>query len=354
MKTNISFAIGLMSGTSLDGVDLAYVKFTESNKISFQILNCETVLYSTKWQKILKESIYYSKDNLNILDVEYGILLGKTVNEFIKKYRIKKLDFVASHGHTVLHQPQKGITLQMGSGEQISKITNLKVVSDFRTQDIKLGGQGAPLVPIGDRLLFYNYSYCLNLGGFSNVSFKKQNKRIAFDICPVNVVLNFYANKLSFDYDKAGKIASGGSINHQLLEKLDSLKYYAKQPPKSLGLEWVQKEIFPLIDEFETEIPVVLRTFVEHIAIQISKVITKNETVLITGGGAFNSFLIERIEKFLNFKIKLPSADIINFKEALIFSFLGLLRINNKVNCLSSVTGAIKNHSSGRITIPKK
>jgi anhydro-N-acetylmuramic acid kinase len=352
MSKNEIFAIGLMSGTSLDGIDLVCVKFDKNEYKNFKILHSETIPYNKEWKQVLQNAIQYSEKELKNLDSRYGNFLGRIINNFISKHVIETVHFIASHGHTVLHQPEKGITLQVGSGQEIAKITHKKVVCDFRTQDVQLGGQGAPLVPIGDELLFSEYDFCLNLGGFANVSFKKNNKRIAFDICPVNIVLNFYANKLGLEYDTSGKIASDGVINHQLLEKLNSLEFYQKKPPKSLGLEWVQKEIFPLIDDLENNIPSILRTFVEHVAIQISKIIKNNNSVLITGGGVFNSFLIAQIQKYSKIKIIPTSNEIINYKEALIFAFLGVLKLDNQVNCLKSVTGAIKDHSSGVIFLP--
>ena len=352
MNKNEVFVIGLMSGTSLDGVDLVYVRFDKEDYKRFEILFCETISYSSNWKGVLQKAIHFSKDDLNQLNLEYGVLLAELINGFIDKFQIKNIDFIASHGHTILHQPQKGITLQIGDGQTIANITNQKVVCDFRTQDVKLGGQGAPLVPIGDELLFFKYDFCLNLGGFSNISFKKDKKRTAFDICPVNIVLNHYVNKLGLEYDESGKIASKGKINQQLLNQLNALEFYRPGPPKSLGLEWVQKEVFPLIDKMESDIPSILRTFVEHIAVQIAKVIYQNNAVLITGGGAFNTFLIQQIEKHSQMKISLPNDKLIDFKEALIFAFLGLLKVNNKINCLSSVTGASKDHSTGRIFYP--
>lgn len=347
-----TFCIGLMSGTSLDGIDLVYVKFDKNNYQNFEILHSETIGYSYEWKQLLQNAIHSSEKELESLDIIYGKYLGETINNFIKNYKILNIDFIASHGHTILHQPQNGITLQIGNGKEIAKITNQKVVCDFRTQDLKLGGQGAPLVPIGDELLFSNYDFCLNLGGFSNISFKKDEKRIAYDICPVNIVLNFYVNKIGLDFDESGKIASEGKINVALLEKLNALEFYQKLPPKSLGLEWVQQHVFPLIDDLETNISSILRTFVEHIAIQIGKVIYNNDSVLVTGGGVFNFFLMQRIQFYANNNIKKVSNQLIDFKEALLFAFLGLLKINNQINCLKSVTGATKNHSSGVIFNP--
>ena len=349
MNVFYNYSIGLMSGTSLDGLDLVYVKFNNNSYKDFQIIHADTIPYSEKWKIILQKSIEFSADDLNDLDIKYGKFLAERVNEFIIKYSIKNIDFISSHGHTVLHQPEKGITLQIGNGQIMSKITKQKVVCDFRTQDVKLGGQGAPLVPIGDELLFPEYDYCINLGGFSNISYREKNKRIAFDICPVNIVMNFYASKFGFQYDKNGDLASQGKINNQLLSKLNELDFYKKQYPKSLGLEWVQNEVYPLIDSMEKNHIHILRTLVEHIAIQISNIVDQNSSILFTGGGVFNSFLMNRISILSANKVIITSKKIINYKEALIFSLLGLLRIENKNNCLKSVTGANKDHSSGVI-----
>ena len=352
MNSDFCFAVGLMSGTSLDGVDLVYVQFDKNDYKNFTILCAETISYTDDWKQKLKFAINFSKDDLDKLDLEYGELLGNEINFFIIENDIKRIDFIASHGHTILHQPEKGITLQIGNGKVISEITNQKVICDFRTQDVNLGGQGAPLVPIGDELLFADYDFCVNLGGFANVSFKENDKRIAFDICPVNIVLNHYVSKLGFEYDNEGQIASKGNINRELLEKLNILDFYNKQPPKSLGFEWVQQEIFPSIDSLEKDIPTILKTFVEHSAIQIGKIIYRNKSVLVTGGGVFNRFLMDRIKFYSHQQIKIQSKELINYKEALIFAFLGVLRVDNQVNCLKSVTGASKNHSSGVIFFP--
>ena len=349
MDTVYSYSIGLMSGTSLDGLDLVYVKFNNQIYLDFQILNATTIPYSEKWKAILQNAIQYSAEDLVDLDIRYGRFLADNILDFIKTNSISRVDFIASHGHTVLHQPEKGITLQVGSGQVIAARTQQKVVCDFRTQDVKLGGQGAPLVPIGDELLFSNYTYCINLGGFSNVSFRQNGTRIAFDICPVNIVLNFYVSKLGMDFDDKGEMSSQGSVNEELLQKLNELDFYEKAYPKSLGLEWVQQIVFPLIDKMEVEVPIILRTFVEHIAIQISKVVQKNSRVLFTGGGVYNSFLMHRIEVLSSNSVLQVSDEMINYKEALIFSFLGLLRIKNEINCLKSVTGASHDHSSGVI-----
>jgi len=344
--------IGLMSGTSLDGLDIVCVEFVKNDAKEFKVIHSETIEYSTAWESKLREGVHKSNEELVALDAEYAVLLSEKVASFITKYKISEIDFIASHGHTILHKPNEGYTLQIGSGDVISRNTGHKVICDFRTQDVQLGGQGAPLVPIGDALLFSQYDACLNLGGFANVSYENGDGRIAFDICPANIVLNHYVKKIGFDYDDSGAIASRGEIHIALLRKLNELEFYKKEPPKSLGLEWVQEQIFPLIDSYGLSVSRVLRTFVEHIAIQISSSLKDRKEVLVTGGGVFNSFLMKRISFFLAIKVTIPSEEIINYKEALIFAFLGLLRSENQVNCLSSVTGAKEDHSSGRIFMP--
>lgn len=341
--------IGVMSGTSLDGVDLAYIKFNNSGRWTFEIFQSETVSYSEKWLNKLKNAIHFNPTELEELNVAYTKLLASIISEFISKNQLAEIDAVCSHGHTILHQPQNGITLQIGNLPMIRDLVNQTIVCDFRVQDVQLGGQGAPLVPIGDKLLFSEYDYCLNLGGFSNVSFNENGNRIAFDISPVNTVLNSYANELGFPYDDAGNFAKSGNINQDLLQQLNDLEFYALPYPKSLGMEFVNAKIFPLMNSYSIDVKDKLCTFVEHIAIQIANICSKpNAKLFITGGGAYNRFLIERLRNYLpTTELVIPDDKTIQFKEALIFGFLGVLRLRDEVNVLSSVTGASKNHSSG-------
>lgn len=338
-----------MSGTSLDGIDLALCSFhiSEKKKWRFEIETAETVAYSLNWQRILKDAVHFSEGKLQHLNEEYTLYLAEIVSKFIQKNAIENIDAVCSHGHTILHQPEKGVTLQIGNLPVLAKKLQQRVVCNFRVQDVALGGQGAPLVPIGDRLLFSEYNYCLNLGGFANVSFENEGKRIAYDICPVNIVLNHYAEKLGKSYDAEGIFAKSGVVNEDLLQQLNALPFYLKRPPKSLGLEWVQQFVFPLL-EASKEPPInILRTFTEHIAFQLSEQFRENASVLITGGGAYNSFLLERLKAQKSLKLVIPNAQIIEYKEALVFGLLGILKVRGENNCLASVTGASKDHSSG-------
>lgn len=350
-KQNYS-VVGVMSGTSLDGIDLAHITFSEKEgKWKFQILEAETIPYPFEWLNKLKKAVDFSTSELVLLNEAYTSFLGTIISNFISKHKIKNIDAVCSHGHTILHQPQNGFTLQIGNLPEISKYTNQKVVCDFRVQDVQLGGQGAPLVPIGDKILFPEYDYCLNLGGFSNVSFEENKQRIAFDISPVNTVLNFYANKLGLDYDDKGSISRSGKLNFDLITELNALDYYKKSFPKSLGFEFVKQIVLPLIEKHTISIEDKMRSFTEHVAFQTS-ISLKNSTgkILITGGGAYNIFLMERIQFHLpQLEINIPDTKTLEFKEALIFGLLGVLKLRNEINVLSSVTGAVMDHSSGVI-----
>ncbi len=343
--------LGVMSGTSLDGIDLAHIKFTFNSKWEYHFLHCETIPYPKNWFLKLKNLVGKSKKKLDDIDSDYTVYLATIINAFIEKHSITDLDFISSHGHTALHEPENGFTLQIGNKQKLAILTKQTVICDFRVQDVKLGGQGAPLVPIGDKLLFSNYNYCLNLGGFANVSRELYGKRIAFDICPANIVLNHYVSKLGLDFDDSGKIAASGNLNTSLLYELNNLKFYKKPYPKSLGLEWVEKNIFPCIDSFELSVADILRTFSAHIAEQVGSQLPYGK-ILVTGGGAYNVFLIEEIKKQTQGQFNIPDINLINYKEALIFSLLGVLKSRNEVNCLASVTGAKIDHSSGIIFHP--
>ncbi|HIP49645.1 MAG TPA: anhydro-N-acetylmuramic acid kinase [Lutibacter sp.] len=350
MKKGTWHIIGLMSGTSLDGVDLAYVKFINNDQLSYEILNTQTISYSKSWKLRLQSAFHFNKDELKQIDVQYGSYLGKLVKDFIQNNNIKQLDFIASHGHTIFHKPEENYTLQIGDGQELAKSCNQKVICDFRSQDVALGGQGAPLVPIGDQLLFSEYDYCLNIGGFANISYDENGIRKAFDICPANIVLNHYTRKIGLEYDNKGALAKKGKLNTKLLKALNAIPVY--QEKNSLGNEIVVSDFIPLIDSYNLSIPDVLHTFIVHFSQKIADEIKTNSKVLITGGGAFNSFLIEKIKEFSNSQIIIPEEQLIDYKEALIFGLLGLLKSENEINCLASVTKASKSHSSGVIFQP--
>lgn len=342
-----TFCIGLMSGTSLDGLDICYVRFDSDT--SFEILHAETIEYSTELRNQLKEAFTISAMELCELDIQFGYYLGEQVAEFIKRYQIKNIDFVASHGQTIFHQPQKNFTLQIGNGAAISSRCQQKVICDFRTQDVVLGGQGAPLVPIGDELLFSEYDACLNLGGFSNISMNRNGKRIAFDVCPVNIVLNHYANKLGFDYDNEGQLAAKGNVNLNLIDELNNIPFYHQDLPKSLGYEWIENEFLTIVENYQIPLEDKLISCITHGVDQLVKCFHQYDinNVLITGGGAKNDLLIELLKRKVSTKIIIPDDYLIDFKEALIFAFLGYRKNNNQINCLASVTGASRDHSSG-------
>ena len=349
----IALAIGLMSGSSLDGLDLALVRFTsDEGHYSYQIEAAETLPYPKYWHDQLADAFLHKPEELIPLDQEYGAYLGQQVLRFVKKQGVKP-DFVASHGHTVFHKPELRYTLQIGDGQALADACGLTVVNDFRTEDVNKGGQGAPLVPIGDDLLFGEYAICLNIGGIANLSYDLDGKRIAYDICIANQALNWLAQREGLAYDKDGHLARQGHIDHPLLETLNDNEFYRQSPPKSLGREFFETHQKTLLQSCPTNDA--LATFVEHIAMQIAQSVDMlpQGKMLVTGGGALNSYLIERIQKHTQHQVVVPDRMTVDYKEALIFALLGLLRLEGRTNVLCSVTGAPDDSCSGKIWHPR-
>lgn len=339
--------LGIMSGTSLDGVDLALCRFRqESGRFTYEILYAETVRLPQEWRYILKNPFTLTGVELARYHTAFGTFLGKSAKEFLERNHLSA-HLIASHGHTLYHDPQNGFTFQLGHGAAIAQASCIDTVCDFRSGDVALGGQGAPLVPVGDELLFSEYDACLNLGGFANISMRNgEGKRIGFDICPCNYVLNRLAERLGLPFDRGGAKAAEGKELKSLSEVLDGLEFYHVPPPKSLGAEWAERHVMPLLEEGKTAD--LLRTFTLHAARQIAFIIEKFElrNVLVTGGGAKNNFLIKSLRRMTEAQISVPDEITVNFKEALVFAFLGYLRMKGLNNIYASVTGA-RNDSCG-------
>ena len=351
--------IGLMSGTSLDGLDIAYCHISKTqDRWEYKIEQTNSISYSTKMKEKLKKSIFLSADELLVFNNTYGQWLGEQVRIFIKENDLH-VDFIASHGHTTHHQPENGLTYQIGSGQHLANESACKVVCDFRTNDVALNGQGAPLVPIGDQLFFGNYDFCLNLGGISNISFEKNGKRMAYDIGLANMILNHITQKIDLQYDKGGQLASTGKINPSMLQQLNALEYYKLPFPKSTGYEWFTQKVVPIIEATEDAVENLLHTSIHHLCEQIAIQVKANtnatkSTILVTGGGALNNFLVEILKKKLGTSIEVvvPTNKLIENKEALVFALMGVLRIEREINVLSSVTGAMRDSSSGVVFLP--
>lgn len=343
--------IGVMSGTSLDGVDIVSCTFKLTGGVWSYVSNAgEVYPYPAEMLERLKYSHELSGHDLAQLDVDYGRFLGGLVKDFVAENNCKSA-FVASHGYTVFHEPQKGLTLQIGSGAQIAAASGIDTISDFRTVDVALGGNGAPLVPIGDKLLFGSYDYCLNLGGFANVSYDNvDGQRVAFDICPLNIVANTLTRRIGLEYDKNGDLGRKGVVDKELLQKLNAIPYYKQQPPKSLGREFVDAEILPLFGQ-RADIENLLATCYHHAAHQISQAMSADgkSTVLVTGGGAYNGYFIECLQNSTKCKVVIPDCAVVECKEAIVFAFLGVLRYLGMPNCLKSVTGASCDNIGGAI-----
>jgi anhydro-N-acetylmuramic acid kinase len=342
--------IGQMSGTSLDGLDLALCEFEVLNdKVHFNLIHTQTVPYTSEMKSKLDGIYLASANDFFAFNYEYGKYIAEHILSFIKKTN-SHVDYLSLHGHTIFHKPQLGYTTQIGCASTVCAHTSINTIYGFRNMDVALGGQGAPLVPIGDRDLFPEFESCLNIGGIANISFNNTKKeRIAFDICLANILLNYLSLQLGKEFDEGGNIAKSATINQQLLNQLLETDYHKQ----SIGREEFENEYKTLLDSYACAIEDKLRTCVEYIAIYISQTLKNNEikSVLITGGGAYNSFLIECIQKHYVGKIDIPNDKIIQFKEAIIFAYLGYLFIQKEVNCLKSVTGANKNSIGGNLCL---
>lgn len=356
-------AIGIMSGSSLDGLDIAFAEFQEqAGKWSYEILEADCYPYPDEWLTRLKEAVHFSAKDYQLLHSAYGHYTGQQVNKFIHKHKLEyKVAVIVSHGHTTFHIPQKKMTAQLGNGAAIAAETGLPVVTDLRAVDVAFGGQGAPIVPIGEKLLLSGYDYFLNIGGITNISVAGEppSGGWGFDICPANRVLNMLANEAGMEYDNNGRMAASGNINALLLEKLNELDYYKKSYPKSLANDFGTDVVYPLIKSAGLSIPDALRTYAEHIVIQVSNAIRffsspsgEGGKLLVTGGGAFNTFLINRLKEQLlklNINVIVPDDRLVNYKEALIMAFIGVLRWRQEYNVLSSVTGAVRDSIGGAL-----
>jgi anhydro-N-acetylmuramic acid kinase len=354
-------ALGLMSGSSLDGLDIAYVHFLETaGKWSFELIAAECFPYDLDWTSRLKNATQLSALEYQRLHSAYGHYLGQQVNFFISKYQLEhQVDLIASHGHTTFHEPSNRMTAQLGDGAAIAAVCSLPVVSDLRALDVALSGQGAPIVPIGEKLLFPEYDVLLNLGGIANLSFRSNGTYTAFDVCVANRILNLLANETGKAFDANGEMAASGNLSAPLLESLNALTYYSQAFPKSLANQFGTDTVFPLVKSFQLSPADALHTYAEHIALQVQNSISAyyqgddtNRKLLVTGGGAFNMHLVNRlIEKSagLGIEVVVPAADIINYKEALIMALIGVLRWREEYNALSSVTGALRDSIGGAL-----
>ena len=350
-------SLGVMSGTSLDGLDLALCQFYQEDKDwQYQILKTETIAYSKDWQERLANTEKDSALNYVKTDWSLGRYIGKKINIFLQDTNIQP-QFIASHGHTIFHQPDRenGFTAQIGNGAAIAATSKLPVINDFRVADVAFGGQGAPLVPIGDHFLFSEYQFCLNLGGIANISTEQKGIRQAYDICACNMALNYIAQLAGLEYDKGGTLAASGTLIPQLLQELNNLSFFKIKGPKSLGKEWFLAEVLPVLESYHADPKDIAHTFVKHIASQIANTCqefkhqdTDSRKMLVTGGGAYHQYLIQCIQNEIPWlKVVVPKREILEFKEALIFAFLGVLKWTAQVNCLASVTGASKDTIGG-------
>ncbi len=356
-----------MSGSSLDGLDIVYVHIVETGgKWSFEIINADCYPYPDVWIAQLRHATSLNASDYHLLHTAYGHYTGEQVNRFIEAFGLQhKVDLIASHGHTTFHIPAKRMTAQLGDGAAIAAITGLPVISDLRAMDVALGGEGAPIVPIGEKLLLHEYDFLLNLGGIANISAKTGGEYIAFDVCAANKILDMLVAKEGKAYDEDGAMAASGEVHESLLKSLDGFEYYSKGYPKSLANDFGIDTVFPLVEQSSLSVRDAFRTYVEHIVMQVKNAVlmilnnerlqvssVMDQRLLITGGGALNTFLVSRLrEVFQELKIDMvvPENSLINYKEALIMALIGVLRWREEYNVLSSVTGASRSSIGGAL-----
>ena len=351
-------ALGLMSGTSLDGLDVASVRFFQDQKTrawSFALKSFSTLAYPDVLRDQLWRAMDASAEDLMRLDHDWAHWAGQEVMRWMKDSEISVPHVVGSHGHTIFHRPSEGWTCQIGHGAVLHAILKAPVVNDLRSLDVAMGGQGAPLVPLADKVLFGEWDVVLNLGGFANLSMEsKAGERVAWDVGPANLLLNRLVQTVGLEMDVDGQRAASGTLIPELLESWQMLNYHAQAPPKSLGREWLEQEVWPHAERALTShwLNDVLATAVAYASWAVARDIPVGSRVMVTGGGAFNPTLISALQRETadsNVILHFPDDQLIHGKEALVFAWLGLLRWLGQVNSLPSVTGARVATSGGAL-----
>ncbi len=358
-------ALGLMSGSSLDGLDIASCRFELQGDriVHWQLLEGETVPFPASWQVHLRRLPEADARTLAHAHAALGRWMGEAVNGFLARYPHLRPDCIASHGHTIFHFPAEGFTTQIGDGAAVASVTGYTTVSDFRGTDVALGGQGAPLAPIADRLLFPQYELMLNLGGIANITCNIEGRYIAFDIGGANQILNALTQSIGLPYDDGGRMAASGRLIEPLMEAMDRLPYFQAAPPKSLGNDWVQAHQTEAYIAWPASVEDRLHTACVQLARQTALALARimesenwrlpQYRILATGGGAFNTFLTNCIVEACNtvapVSLQVPEPGIIAFKEAVLMALMGVLRMAGLPNCMASVTGASRDAVGGAV-----
>lgn len=359
--------IGTMSGSSLDGLDIAWAYYNLTDEDTSLSVHCTlkaavTIPFNDEWIARLRALPSGSAYELAWAHTHFGRYCGTLIRQQMDEWQVLP-DFIASHGHTIFHYPQAQFTTQIGCGAAIATATGVPTVCDFRTHDISIGGQGTPLAPIADKYLFGGYDFYLNIGGIANISCNVGGKFIAFDTSAANQLLNALARQVGLEYDKDACISYGGQCNEDLLARLRAYPYQHTVYPKSLDNNQIKNDLLPIVlENAKLSVPDTMRTVVEWIAYEVAKSIeqiqtiekleVKQRTLFISGGGGYHPLLVERIKAYCaaqNIQVHIPEQQVIAYKEALLMGLVGVLRIENKPNCLASVTGAAYNSVGGAI-----
>lgn len=351
--------IGLTSGTSLAGLDIVFVALTEvRGKWTYELKAAERLAYTSEWEEKLGGAAALPARDYFLLHSEYGHFIGHAVNQFIAQHQLDhKVHFITSHGHTVFHVPAQKMTAQLGDGAAIAAVTGISVISDLRSVDVALGGKGAPVLPVAEQLLFPDYHYRVNLAENATIAAQPDGQLIAFDVCPCNYVLDTLAGLLGRPFDEEGKLAAGGVTDQGLLDALNGLAFYNEQYPRTLTSKFGTGTILPMIQQQQLSTQGKLNTYIHHIAAQVAAAVqqlTPSEegaayNLLLTGGGARNTYLVETIRTILQPLNVTVTVQEEPFRNALMIALLGALRWRQEPNALSAVTGAEKDSVGGAL-----
>jgi anhydro-N-acetylmuramic acid kinase len=349
----MTYILGAMSGSSLDGLDLAICSFTDQS--IFTIHNSTTIELPLDLRTKLKNFSTLNAFQIADLDAYFALFSAHSIRDFTNNW-IGGISLVVSHGHTLYHNPANAVSWQIGNGGIIAAVTGIDTLCDLRVQDVALGGQGAPLAALVDLNLFKDYTGLLNLGGIANITINQSNTVYSWDISPCNQVFNHLAQKEGKEFDKGGSIARSGKILMELIHKWQENTYFSQMPPKSMDNTWVKENYIKEIDKIDQPVKILMASFAEFVAIQLSKDLKSLDLnpgkILVTGGGAFNAHFISRLKVHLsplNWVVEVAEESLINYKEAMLMAYMGHRYINKKTNTISTATGAEKDLISGAL-----
>lgn len=356
MGTGMLTAIGLMSGTSFDGIDVALIRTDGDAVVEHTGCNYSHT-YDEEFRQKIKDVIA-GKADAKALEKELTVMHADAVNALLNKYGFSKgqIDVIGFHGQTICHKPHEGITVQIGDGRLLAELTGINVVNDFRSNDVKHGGQGAPLVPVYHLALFNKAQLpvaVVNIGGVANVTYIDKNEILAFDTGPGNALMDdLVLEHTGKPFDDKGQAASAGKVNKKVLDQLLSDEFFKRLVPKSLDRNHFKANFYPdiaLDNALATLLEFTARTIIMSEAYFPKPV----NAWFITGGGRRNTKLMDRLSELA--KVPVKSVEGLNFDgdfmEAEAFAYLAVRSLNGLPITFPKTTG-VKQEKPGGVFCP--